>query len=305
VVLQPIPGVRIDPPPRPAPAAIRSLQARSGRIGRLSGVGYRATVRFNHARSTLLAAGTTYYLFLALLSVITLTYGLTALLGTQWLSRYITEAVSEAFPGVAGEYLDSELLESSGQTASIVSSVALLYSATGAVMAASRSLHIIFGAPKDSRPFVLARLRAAGWLLVLAPLVLLSYVGSSIVTTLSDRVLELVGIEWSGPRVLVAAVAGVLTLGLDFVVVRLLLSRLGGLRPGSSALFWGSVVGAVALEALKLAMAALLGFVVAKPQYGALAAPIGIMFVLFLQSLALYGAAALTAGIADGDHPEP
>ena len=63
----------------------------------------------------------------------------------------------------------------------------------------------------------------------------------------------------------------------------------------------GAVNGIGATEALKLLMAALLGVVVAKPQYGALAAPIGIMFVLFLQSLALYGAASLPAAIAEGD----
>ncbi len=297
--LRPIPGARLDPAARPVPGAVRALEARQGRVGPVAGVSYRTTVRFNEARATLLAAGTTYYLFLALLSVITLAYGLTALLGTEWLARYVTEAVAEAFPGVAGESLDTDLLRSTGQTASVVSAIALLYSATGAVMAASRSLHFVYGAPKDPRPFLLARLRAAGWLVVLAPLVLLSYVGSSIVATLSDRMLEFVGLEWSGPRALLGVVAGAVTLVLNFTVVRLVLGHLGGIRPDSTALTWGASVGAVATEVLKLGMAVLLGFVVAKPQYGALAAPIGIMFVLFLQSLALYGSAALTAAIAE------
>jgi uncharacterized BrkB/YihY/UPF0761 family membrane protein len=47
-------------------------------------------------------------------------------------------------------------------------------------------------------------------------------------------------------------------------------------------------------------MALLVGLVVAKPQYGALTAPIAIMFVLFVQSQVVYGAAALTAGVAEG-----
>jgi len=280
---------------------VEALEARPGRVGPLAGVGFRTTTRFNSSRATLLAAGTTYYLFLALLSIITLAYGLTALLGTEWLARSVTEAISVAFPGVAGESLDVEALKSTGQTTSLVSGVALLYSATGAVMAASRSLHIIYGAPKDPRPFVLARLRGAAWLLVLAPLVLVSYLGSSITSSFGTRILELVGIDWSGSRVLVGVGATAITLVLDFVVVRLLLAHLGGIHPGRVPLFWGAVVGAAATEALKLLMAALLGVVVAKPQYGALAAPIGIMFVLFLQSLALYGAASLTAAIAEGE----
>ena len=50
-------------------------------------------------------------------------------------------------------------------------------------------------------------------------------------------------------------------------------------------------------------MALLVAFTVDKPQYGAFAAPIGVLFVLYLQSTALYGAAALTAGIAERDVP--
>ncbi len=303
--LRPIPGRRLDPEPRPVPGAVRALEARQGRVGPLAGVTYRTTVRFTHSRATLLAAGTTYYLFLALLSVVTLAYGLTALLGTEWLARYVTQAVSEAFPGVAGESLDTDLLRSTGQTASVVSGIALLYSATGAVMAASRSLRFIYGAPKNPRSFLLVRLRAAGWLVLLAPLVLLSYVGSSILATLSDRLLELVGIDWSGPRVLLGVVAAATTLALNFLVIRLLLGHLGGIRPGRAALAWGSAVGALVTEVLKLGMAVLLGFVVAKPQYGALAAPIGIMFVLFLQSLALYGSASVAAAIADASRAAP
>lgn len=47
----------------------------------------------------------------------------------------------------------------------------------------------------------------------------------------------------------------------------------------------------------------LVAFTVDKPQYGAFAAPIGVLFALYLQTTALYGSAALTAGIADRDIP--
>lgn len=303
--LRPIPGRPLDPTPRQVPAPVQRLESRPGRVATLAGTGYRTTVRFNHGRGTLLAAGTTYYLFLALLSVVTLAYGLTAALGAEWLASYVTQAVSTAFPGVIGDNsLDVEQLQATGQTASVISAVGLLYGATGAVLATSRSVHIIYGAAKDSRSFVLARLRAAGWLLVLAPLILLSYVGSSIVTNLSDQVLDLLGVTWDGPRLLITVGAGALTIALDFLVVTLILANQGGIRPDRRALLWGGGVGAVATESLKLGMAALVGYVVARPQYGALAAPIGIMFVLFLQSLALYGAASLTAAVAEGTPAE-
>jgi len=61
----------------------------------------------------------------------------------------------------------------------------------------------------------------------------------------------------------------------------------------------GAVVGAVVIELLKQAMALLVTFVIDKPKYGALSAPIGIMFVLYLQAIALYAVASLTAALAE------
>ena len=58
-------------------------------------------------------------------------------------------------------------------------------------------------------------------------------------------------------------------------------------------------MGAVVIEVLKQAMALLVSNVIAKPQYRALAAPIGILFVLYLQAMALYGVASLTAALAE------
>ena len=78
-----------------------------------------------------------------------------------------------------------------------------------------------------------------------------------------------------------------------------MLGRLGGIRPARRPRLVGAAVGAVVIEVLKQAMALLVGVAVDKPQYGALAAPIGIMFVLYLQSTALYGVASLTAGLAE------
>ena len=85
----------------------------------------------------------------------------------------------------------------------------------------------------------------------------------------------------------------------NFLVVYLLLGRLGGIRPARTPRLVGAALGMVVIEVLKQVMALLVTFVIAKPQYGALAAPIGIMFVLYLQSSALYLVAALTAALAE------
>lgn len=266
----------------------------------------RTGTRFTHSRATLLAAGTTYYLFLALFSALTLAYGLTAVLGAEQLSRYVTEALSEAFPGlVGGPGIDPEELRSIASATSIVSAVGLLYGATGAVLAASRSLHAVYGAAKNTRNVVRVRLWALRWFLALAPLVLLSFVSASFTADLAGRLLDAVGLDWGGPRLLLAAGALVLTMVLNFLVMYLMLGKLGGIRPPRAPLLAGAAVGAVAIEVLKQVMALLVGVVIDRPQYGALAAPIGIMFVLFLQSSALYAVASLTAALAESEGRAP
>jgi membrane protein len=300
----PIPGEVIDPPPKPTPEAIERLEGRRGVMGVGVGVGFRAYTRFSEARVTLLAAGTTYYLFLAMFSIITFAYGLTAALGAERMASYVTEALSEAFPGLLGAGgIDPAQLRTVGQATSVVGAVGLLYGGTGSVVAASRSIHSVYGAAKDPRNFVLARLRALGWLFVLAPLILLSYVASSFVTNLSDQILGAVGIGWRGPDLLLNLAALVLTLGANFLIVYVLLRRMGGIRPSRRAALAGAAAGAVAIEVLKTGMTLLVQLTIDKPQYGAFAAPIGVLFVLYLQSMAVYGAAALTAGVAERDVP--
>jgi membrane protein len=307
-ILLPIPGELIDPPAKDLPQRVRLLQSRADAVGSGLTIGVRTTIRFTGSRATLLAAGTTYYLFLALFSVLTLAYGLTAALGAEQLSSYITEALSAAFPGLVGSAgINPDDLRSIGQTTTIVSAVGLLYGATGAVLAASRSLHAVYGAPENTRNVVWVRVWALGWFLALAPLVLLSFVSASFTANLSDRLLTALGLQWDGPSLLLGALAVVLTMVLNFLVVHLMLGRLGGIRPARTPLLVGAAVGAVVIEVLKQVMALLVSFVIDKPQYGALAAPIGIMFVLFLQSSALYLVASLTAALAErrGEGAEP
>ena len=299
--LLPIPGDLVDPPAKELPRQVLSLQARTGAVGTGVSLGMRVSNRFTQSRASLLAAGTTYYLFLALFSALTLAYGLTAALGADRLSAYVTEAISAAFPGLlGGSGIDPDQLRSTAQTTTIVGAVGLLYGSTGAVLAASRSLHVLYGAPNNTRNVIWVRFWALGWFLALAPLVLLSFVSASFTADLSARLLDSLGLHPNGSTLLLKAAAFVLTMLLNFLVMHLVLGRLGGIRPARGPLLVGAGVGAVVIELLKQLMALLVGFVIDKPQYGALSAPIGIMFVLYLQSSALYLVASLTAALAEG-----
>lgn len=300
----PIPGERIDPPPKEIPDVVRRADAGDGAGAVAVGVGFRALNRFSQAKATLLAAGTTYYLFLALFSLIALAYGVVAILDADRIASYLTQAISEAFPGLLGdEGIDPAELRSIGQTAGIIGLAVMLYAGGGAMAAAASSIHLIYGAPPDPRSFVPGRLRLLAWLVVVGPLIAFSFVAQSMVLGFGSRVFADLGVEGTDERILLSIAAVAVTLLADFAVVYVMLRHMGGIRPERKALVIGAAVGAVAIAAIRLPMALILELSLDKPQYGAFAVPIGVLLVLYFNAMILYGAAALTAGIAGQDVP--
>ena len=300
----PIPGEGIDPPPKEVPEVIQRLEQGDGATATAVGVGYRALNRFSHANASLLAAGTTYYQFLALFSLIALAYGVTAILDADQIASWLTRAISEAFPGLLGaEGIDPGELRSIGQTTGIIGLAVMLYAGGGAMAAASSSIHQIYGAPPDPRGFVPARARLLAWLVLVGPLIAFSLVAGSVLLRLGNRVFAELGIEGTTDRILLSIAGMALTVVVDFAVVYVFLRHLGGIRPARRALLVGSGVGALGLAIVRVPMGLILELSLDKPQYGAFTIPIGVLLVLYFNAMVLFGSAALTAGIAEQDIP--
>lgn len=295
-VLTPIPGRHIDPPPRPKPAAVRRLESES----LAATVAWKAFERFRAARSPLISGGTAYYIFLAMFSVLAVAYGVAASVGADALAEWLTNALEEALPGLVGdEGIDPETLTQVGRTTSVVGLLVMVWSGTAGMGAVSDALHHLYGAAPDGRNPLARRGHLLGWLALLGPLVLLSYTLTTAATGFGHRLLDNVGIESALTQFLVLLVAVLVTFVLDVGVVGLALGRLGGICPSRRAILAGAVAGAVLIGLLKVFMAAVISWAVAKPQYGAFALPIAILVVFWFQAIALYGAAALTAAMAE------
>lgn len=297
VLPEAIPGTIIDPPPKDETKVLDFVDSKHVAAGAV----YRAIRRFSLTRATLLAGGTTYYLFLSLFALLAAAYGLIAVFGAERVADIVNDALESAFPGLTGSNgIDPDVLREAGQTTSLVGLLVLLYSGIGAMTAASSSLHMIYGAHPDPRNFVLAKLRLLGWLILLAPLALLSYIPSTLVTAFMDSVVDFFRITTGDAawRVAFSVMAIILSTGINFLIVWLLLGHLGGIRPATRPRLIGAVLGAVGIEALKYVANLLIQWSLAKPQYGAFAAPITMMLVFYLQSIVVFGAASLTAGVA-------
>ena len=291
----PIPGEPVDPSPRQFGATLAKVDDKGAAAGSL----YRAFLRFSQANVPLLAAGTTYFVFLAVFSILVVIFGLTALLGAEALADTVTQTVERAFPGLVGDQgISPQTLQEVGQTTSTIGLLVLLYSGTGSMVALSNSMHLIYGAPKDPRNFVVARVRLLAWMLLLVPMIGLSFLPSVVISVFTGTLVSLLGISggfWTIPVVILSVA---LSIALSASVVWLILGHLGGIRPPRRPRLIGAVVGAFGMEVLTYLLSFIVAWSVSKPQYGALAAPIAMMLVLYLEVLVIYLSACLVAGIA-------
>ena len=289
----------MDPPPKDTPQIVETIDEKSD----VAGIAYRAFSRFSFAKATLLAAGTTYYLFLAMFALLAFAFGVAAAFGTEQFTVYLTDALHEALPGLVGsDGIDPAQLRAVGRSSSIVGLLLLLYAGGGAMGAASGSMHLIYGAPPDPRNFLTSRARLLGLLVVIAPLILVSFAIPNLVASATRNATNLVNSSSVSPA-LVNAGALLIAFVIDFVIMYILLGVLGGIRPWRHARVIGAVTGAVVVSILKYFMGFIIAWSIAKPQYGTFAMPITVLFVLYLLTLSLYGSASLTAGIADRDVP--
>lgn len=294
---RPISGEPHDPPQPEVPAYAEKLDQTA-----VGGVAYRALRRYIHANVGLLAAGSAYYLFLSLLSLLAFAYGVIAVIGADEIAKWLTETLEEALPGLIGdEGIDPDQLRAAGAAAGTVGLVLMLYSSLKSVSGASKSMHLIYGAPPDPRKFFVAKLRSAGILLVVAPLILLSFASASITSGVLDDLLDSAGLSGSAARASLTLLGLVVGFALDTLILWLLLGWLGGITPKRRPRLIASLIGAVGTLIVKQLLSAIIAWSLDKPEYGALAIPLALLFVFSLLSTVLYSAAALAAGISDQD----
>lgn len=303
----PIPGDPVDPPLKEFAHTIRKIDDRSEKAGAV----YRGFLRFTYTNATLLAAGTSYYAFLALFALVVFAFGITAIIGGEALANTVTEALNKAFPGLIGDSgVSPETLKEVGQATSIIGLVSLLITGSGAMVAMSNSMHLIYGVAKDSRNFILARVRLLAWMFVLVPLMALSFVPSVVISSFTDPVIEALNLQGGFWTFMLFALGALLSVVLNAVVLWLILGHLGGIKPARTPRLIGTVFGAIVIEAIKYLLSAIIAWSMSKPQYGTFAAPIAMLLVLWLETLVVYLAASLTAGFATAEQdrtpdPEP
>lgn len=292
--LRPIEGDVLDPSDVDPPIVRRT-------IGRWAWAAWlwRWWERFRDGRGTLSAKGIAFYAFFGLLSGLALAFAVATALPQY--EELLVEILNDALPGLIGpDGIDPEQLRAVGGTVGLLGAAVLAYSAVSIVRALDDGVRLVYGTQYEPRGFVVKTLRFAGLFLVLAPLMGLSYVGSSAAAGAFGPLLAEVGITGRAADALVTTLGVSVAVALNAVVLAIILARLGAVRPAR----WrgqACVLGATALEVVKVGSAVFVGFTISNPRYLSFGAPVAMLLLFYAMSVVVLATAAFVATANEDD----
>lgn len=235
----------------------------------------RSIDRYVDVEGSLLAAGVTYYGFLALFPLVAVAYGLLALL-TRLVPAVrddITRAIGDSLPAA----LDLDTLTTAGLTVGVVGLGLLLYAGLRWLSGLRRALVLVRG----GRP------RAVAWwrgllvdmvtLVLFGAVVLVSVVATVVVGTISSLAGRLLGEDSAVSLLLLRAGGTAVALLASFLVYLALLGALSGGGLPRRRLLVGALVGALGFEVLKQALTLVVAGASRNVVYGVFATTVGLL----------------------------
>jgi membrane protein len=245
----------------------------------------RAVSHFSEARGALLAGGMTYQAVFAIFAAIWVVFSIAALVigSNERLTTALIDIINRSIPGLIGTagVIDPQKLNSPGVLTwtGALALVGLLWTTLGWLSTTTQAVRAIFGMPRDATFFVLAKARELGLGILFGVALIVSAVISLASTEALGFILGLLGISresfWFN--------AGARTIGLlvvlviDTTTLAALFRVLSRVHIPLRQLIRGSLVGAVALGALKVLGGNLLGRTGANPLLATFAVVIGLL----------------------------
>ena len=249
---------------------------------------WRVAVRDSAVRGWRLAAGMTYYAFLALFPLAALIYTAVGIIGGIFpeLRQRLLDALQAALPGIAGDDLESLVAPGAATltTIGLVSLVLLFYAGVRWVWAMRESMRTVARVPIKRDRWLLRRLRDLGVLLILGAGLLLTLAASSLLLNASTWLLDEVDAGGRRDALVVQSLGLMTVLLVDLVLWWLMIWRLPGLdlRPGLH--LQCAALGGVAFAALTWAGSLIVAPSLANPVYGVFAVTIGLLIWINLVS---------------------
>ncbi|MCX2971490.1 MULTISPECIES: YihY/virulence factor BrkB family protein [Streptomyces] len=256
---------------------------------------WRAYERLEARHWTRLSAAITFMSFLAFFPMLAL--------GASVGAAYLTEAqvdtaqdwLAGQLPGIAGQVGVRSFVDNAG-TVGVIAGALLLFTGLRWVEALRECLRELWLLPVDEDNPVVTKLKDLAMLAGLGAVVVVSLAGSAFAVGAVDWTADLLGVPRGGPGGwLLQAVPVLAAVGVDFLLLGYLLTRVPGVRPPRRALVHAGLIGAVGFELLKLLLGSYLKGVAAKSVYGAFGVPIALLLWMNLMAKLLLFCAAWTA----------
>jgi membrane protein len=275
----------------------------------------RVLTYYGSAQGSLLASGLAYQAIFAVFAAVWVGFSIIGLVvaGNADLQKPLIDLLANAVPGLiktstSAGAIDPKMLLSAGalKLAGIIALVGVLVTALGWLASARTAIRIIFGLPQLKTNFLLLKLRdlvvGIGFAIVLIVSAALSVAGSALTTGL----LPLIGV--SSHSFIGAALGRIVTLAVMFALDAVTLGGFFGVMTGVRLpwrrLLGGSLVGAIALGALKVLGGSLLGVSKNNPLLASFAVILGLLiFFNFACQIILIAAAWISVGMADRKIP--
>lgn len=259
----------------------------------------RANSRFGTAQGNLLAGGIAYTALISISAALVIgwTVFMAILGGNDELRNSVLDSINGMVPGLIGEGKDyvispsSLVLDSAINIVSIVTTAALIWSATALMGALRMSIRQVFGIAAIPESFVLMKLRDLAGFVVLALSVLVTSASGIAVNTVGHLVFDFLNIEGTGARIgLYLATIGV-SLLIDLLIFVMVIRLIAGARPPRKDLLLGALIGAIGSGVIRWAGTTVVS-VPDNPLFSSIAAVGTLLIVVNLMArLVLYVAA--------------
>lgn len=254
---------------------------------------YRVYQSYSLAGGNLSAAGMSFQALFAVFAAVWVTFAILGiyLKGDTEVGKAIIAFINLQIPGLIGPngIIDPASLYST-TTLTVSGAIALVVLAWTAIMwidYARVAMHHMFGIPRQVSGYFYIKLGDILLALLYGLFVLLGALMSVVATSLFEGFLKVVGVHSDlgviyNVLVRVAAVIGVLAL--DTVMLTVMIRVLSGTTIPWRVLWRGGILGGLALGAMKLAGASLLGGVTRNPLFDSVALFIGVLIWFNLTS---------------------
>jgi membrane protein len=256
---------------------------------------WRAWKRYGNRRGNRLAGATTFFGFLSLFPLIVLAAAIVGpLLGDDAIDT-LKDSLHQYLPGI-GDKIDIDSLINHAGTIGLISGVTLLLTGLGwvdALRASIRSMHELDDEPGN---VVVLKLADLGALVGLGAVGLIATVSSSIMTGLSQRIVDWIDLDgtWvaSWGLDVISAVLGIASGAVLFLYMQTALPRIR--LPRKVALIAALAGGILFYLAQKLGNLYVTHVIGSNAAYGALAVPLALLVWIYLMTRAIMLIAAWT-----------